>query len=414
LKDWINKSSLSQQLALVAAGLCLLISVALISLGTTSSRHMLQAQQAEYGTALAHQIARRISTALESGDLLSVAASLQRFVETSSAEEVKIFDVEGKAVGQAGEPVGEELQQFRAPVRIEDDVAGQVVITVSSDSSSAAQMRFVLSLLGLAVLLSLTVYLATRQLVQRLANHLDSLSRSIALEDTAQGPANELARLARNIEALPMDLLRTRSSGDPRDENYQTTAVLYVHLSSLVDYVDTLDHHSLHRYTHRLHQVIYAAAGFYAGELHVSRQFGLVLYFNGDNKSGSAAFRAASCAWLIQASCRALEKHLSLSLVVACAIAISELGAGDDKDIYPGLYMQYTIDELQGLCALKPPRTLLSPSTAEDADVAGRGDLASSELQEYLILEGFQGPYDDLLERQLRLICKRLEDPLGA
>ena len=32
-------------------------------------------------------------------DLLSVAASLQRFVETSSAEEVAIYDVEGQALG---------------------------------------------------------------------------------------------------------------------------------------------------------------------------------------------------------------------------------------------------------------------------------------------------------------------------
>ncbi|MEM1110730.1 MAG: hypothetical protein AAGI11_02370 [Pseudomonadota bacterium] len=398
----------------MAASLALAISLAIIVLAGTSSAHLLGQQQAEYGTALAQQIARRISSALETGDLLSLSASLQRFVETSSADEVAIFDVEGKALGRAGRPRDKEWREYRAPVLIEQDIAGEVVITLGGDRERAAQLRFLLSLTGLAVLLSLFIYLATHQLGQRLGHRLRGLSRQIALDDAGNGPANELARLASHIEALPMDLLRTRSSGDPRDENYSTTAVLYLHLASLADYVDTLDHNSLHRYTHRLHQVIYAAAGFYGGQLQVSRQFGLVVFFSGSNKSGSAVFRAASCAWLIQSSCRELEKQLSLSLLVAGAIALSELGAGDDKDIYPGLYMQHTIDELQALCVRKPPRVLISPAAAEDIDIAGRADLAPSELQNFSMLTAFEGPYDDLLERQLRLICKRLEDPLSG
>ena len=84
-------------MALVAASLCLLISLALIALAGTSSNHLLAEQQADHGNALASQIARRVSNALESGDLLSVSASLQRFVETSSADQVQIFDVEGQA-----------------------------------------------------------------------------------------------------------------------------------------------------------------------------------------------------------------------------------------------------------------------------------------------------------------------------
>ena len=79
---------------------------------------------------------------MESGDLLSVSASLQRFVETSSAEQVAIFDVEGKALGQAGKAQGKNLNQYRAPVRIESDIAGQVVITISTDNAQAAHLRF--------------------------------------------------------------------------------------------------------------------------------------------------------------------------------------------------------------------------------------------------------------------------------
>jgi uncharacterized membrane protein affecting hemolysin expression len=415
VKTPFENSSLSQQLALVTAGFCLLVSLALVALAAISTRHMQLQQQEEYGSALASQIASRISTTLETGDLLSVSASLHRFVATSSAEQVAIFDVEGKTLGQAGDAQGQNLSQYQAPVRIESDIAGQVVITISTDDEEAAHLQFLLSLLGLAILLSVAVYVATRHFGQRLANRLTDLARSIALDDQppAAGPANEIALLAGHIDALPMDLLRTRSETNPREENYRTTAVLYLHLTSLVDYIDTLDEKSLHRYTDRLHHVVLAAAGFYAGDLQVVRQFGLAVYFTGPNNAGSPAFRAASCAWLIHAVCREMEHEMQLRLAIAMAISQSELGAGDESDIYPGLYVQHTLDELAAICANRPPRVLLAPVVCEDPDIAARLQHQETEVADFAMLEEFTEPYNDLLERQLRLILKRLTSPSG-
>jgi uncharacterized membrane protein affecting hemolysin expression len=408
-----TNTSIGQQLAIVTAGLCLLVSLALVALGAISTRHMQMLLQEEYGTALARQVAARVGSDLESDDRLSVLASIQRFLKTSAAQAITVTDVEGKILGQAGEAHGQNLYQYSAPVSIESDIAGQIVITMDADNARAAQLRFILSMLGLAVLLSLAVYAISRRFGQQLGRNLYSMSRKIALEeeDPRRQPANELQLLARQIEALPMDLLRTRSEPGPQDENYRTTAVLYLHLSSLVNYVDTLDESSLQRYTARLHQVVYAAAGFYAGELQVARQFGLAIYFSGHNSAGSAAFRAASCAWLLRAVSQALEKQMSLSLSIAMAISQSELGVGNGTDIYPGLYTQHTLDELQAVCASKPPNILLSPAVCEDVDVAGRLQHRPTEVMDYAMIEEFAGPYQDLLERQLRLILKRLTDP---
>ncbi|MEH6515742.1 MAG: hypothetical protein V7742_03595 [Halioglobus sp.] len=413
MKDRIKNTSLSQLLALVTAGFCLLVSLALVVLAATSSQHMQESQQAGYGKALANQIARRIGTAMEAGDLLKVAASLQRFVETSSAEQVAIFDVEGKALGQAGTAQGKSLEQYSAPVRIENDVAGEVVITISNDNAEAARLRLLLSLLGLAILLSLAVYGTSHQLGLRFAERLNRLSRRLELEgtETKGEPVNELFQLTNRVDALPMDLLRTRSSAGPRDEHYRSTAALYLHLQSLSHYVDTLDEHSLHRYTDRLHRVIYAAAGFYGGELQVSRQFGLVVYFNGDTSAGSGPFRAACTAWLIKAVCHQMEKNMSLSLSIAMAIGSSELGVGDSADIYPGLYMQATLDELQNACTEAGDRVLLSPVISDDVDISARLEQRADAWGQYSALKKFAGQYQDLLERQLRLILKRLEEP---
>ena len=409
----LKNAPISQQFALVAAGLCLFVSLALVTLGAISSKHLQRQQQVDFGNALAHQIARRISTALETGDLLSISASLQRFVETSSAQQVAIFDVEGKALGQAGNAGGQNLFQYRAPVRIESDIAGEVLITVSTDAASAAHLRFVLSLLGLAILLSLAVYGISLHLGKKLGIRIRKMARNIALEDqqAAPGSNNELDLLASRINALPMDLLRTRSDAVAQDENYRATAVLYLHLDSLAGYVDTLDEQSLHRYTDRLHQMVYAAAGFYGGEIQVTRQFALAVYFTGPGKAGSAAFRAVSCGWLVGAVSRELEQHMPLSVSLSMAVAQSELGIGDGRDIYPGLYMQSTLDELQSVCASKPPQILLSPVVCEDTDVDGRLQQRATEVMDYAMLEAFAGPYQDLLERQLQLILKRLLDP---
>jgi uncharacterized membrane protein affecting hemolysin expression len=409
LPHFLDKISLSQQLAVITAVCCLLVSIALVVLGAISSRHIQQAQLQEFGSALASQVARRVSNSLETGDLLSAAASLQRFVEASSAEQVELFDVEGKTLGQAGVTNSDTALNFSADVEIEGDVAGLVVVTISTDNARAGQRRLIFSLTGLAILLSALVFGATRMLGQRHADRLLTLGETITLEDSSEKAVenNELRLLEHRIAQLPMDLLRTQSAADPADDSYQNTAVLYLHLTSLAEYADTLDEGAMHRYTHRLHQIVYAAAGFYGGEIHVSRQYGLALYFRGTTNTGSAAFSAASCAWLIKSTCNEVEKLISRSLSVAMAINSSEMGTGDAGDIYPSLYLQITIDELQELCSSRPPKILLSPAVCADTDVEGRLVQHATELRDYGMLDGFAGPYQDLLERQLRLIMRR-------
>ena len=69
------------------------------------------------------------------------------------------------------------------------------------------------------------------------------------------------------------------------------------------------------------------------------------------------------------------------------------------------------VDELETVCANRPPRVLLSPSVCDDPDVASRLQHAATELMEFSTLEEFAEPYQDLLERQLRLILKRFTNP---
>jgi uncharacterized membrane protein affecting hemolysin expression len=179
MNNRFSNISLSQQLAIISAGLCLLVSLALVALGAISTRHMQMTQQEEYGTSLAKQVAARVTPFLESGDMLSVSASLQHFLANSSAQTITISDAEGKLLGQAGDAHGLDLHQYTALVHIESDLAGQIVVTIDANKARAAQLRSVLSMLGLAVLLSLAVYGLSRRFGQRLGNMLSSMTRKI-------------------------------------------------------------------------------------------------------------------------------------------------------------------------------------------------------------------------------------------
>ena len=413
MKSSLRDFSLSLQLPLAAAALSLAVALALVTLAATSSRYLLETQQADYGNALAQQIARRISTALETGDLLSVAASLQRFVESSPATVVEIYDVEGQALGRAGSDGPANQAHYEAPVRIGPDIAGRVRIALDTGSARESRQRFLLSLSALAVVLSLLVFLVARYAAARLVSRIAGAAERLALEDESEGAAppaaglSELDLLEARVDALPLELLRPRDAGTPSGEHYRSNSVLYLHLASLAGYVDTLNERNLHRYTDRLHRIIYASAACYGGTLQVARPFGLALCFAEGEGTGSATLRAVACAALVREVAGTLEAGMSLSLSLGMAVGRSELGPGDAADIYPGLYLQGVLDELRDACLHDREHVLVTEDAAADADLSARAELRP-EKPGFKRLVGFSGAQQLLLERQSALLLARL------
>lgn len=341
--------SLSVQLPLLAAAGTLLVALCLLWLATTSSAYLQNEQEKQYGEALAEQVAISVRDPLQRGDLLSARASLQRFIDQSLADGVGIEDVEGMAMGTAGVLDGPRLHQYRAPIRIGRDIAGEVIVSVDSGAAKESRWRFLFSLLALAAALSLLVFLAARSLAQRLATELLALQSQLTLPDSVEDDhtANELARLHRRVEQLPLDMLRGHAAVPAAASEYQQGTILFVHLRSLARYVDTLSESNLHRYARRVQQIVQAAAQCYRGELAVVRPFGLLISFSPQPNAGSEALRGASCARLISLIARGLGERTTLSLDMCMALGQCEQGGNDVDDIYPRLYVQGAIDELR-------------------------------------------------------------------
>lgn len=409
---------------LLATGLSLMLTLALVVLALISSRFLLQEQRQRHGEALAAQLASALRGPLENGDLLAIGASLQQLASADAASRIALYDVEDRILGEAGtgEPV--DAHRYSAPVRIGSDIAGRVVVTLENSADAEGLLRYLLSLGALAILLSLLVYLLVRQLAQRLAAQLEDMADRLRLDPEASGDAsgapaasleqatdtsrNELALLRARVEALPMSLLRAPLRDPPDPLQYRVHSVLYVHLASLSAYVSALNERNLHRYTDRLHRIIHAAAGAYGGELQVARQFGLTVCFRASPGAGPHALRAVACAQLIRNVTRELERSISLSLSVGMAVGLSETGPGNANDIYPGLYLQSVTDTLRGACQEELEHIMISPELTRAKALRGRARFHPAPHTRFLRLGTLDDAQGALLERQCALIVSRL------
>ena len=408
LTEYFRRLPLGQQLALVAASCCLVATLALVALAARSSQYTQDNLQNDYGHAVTEQLAMRLASELAAGDLLGVSAELQKLVAQGSIAGARAVDIDGTSLAEAG--LIEQLPMpFSAAILIAGDMAGRAEVATDTREQDEARLVFLLGLSALALLLSIVVYGVTHTLGQRLARNIDAVSAALVdVTDDENTETNEVEKLRLRVAALPLNLLRpgTADTGQ-QDEHYEDTAVLYLRISSLPDYVDTLDEQRLQRYIAQIHRLVFGAAGFYGGRLQVVRQLGLAVFFTGEHKIGSPMLRAASCGWLIQQACPSLEERLRLSVKLGMAIGSSELGLGDSDDIYPGLYTQATLDELEILAGMSNEGIGISAAASTDIDLSTRMDVEAAS-QGRQVIGGLADGHRDLLERQLHILLKAL------
>ncbi|MDG1460552.1 MAG: hypothetical protein P8Q31_03440 [Luminiphilus sp.] len=403
-----RSSPLHQQLAATACLCCLISSLALVALAAQSSSHSQANLQSEYGKAVAEQLARRLGVELATGDRLGIAGELSKLTEQQSIVAARALDVDKRELAAVGKQQTSSLI-FQAPIVIAGDQAGIAEVALNTAIRDSTQLRFVLSLSGLAILLSIAVYLTTRTLALRVGKNLQAVAAELgAVGDAQKVSTNEIEALRERVAALPLDLLRPPSEKQYEgNQHYVETAILFIHFRSLPGYLETVDERRLQRYVAHVHRMIYGASGFYNGELQVVRQFGIAVWFTGKHKIASPTVRAASCAWLIQQTAPRLEQQLRLSVGLGLAVGDSELGRGDSEDIYPGLYTQAAVDELEALARQSGNEIHLFESLLQDVQLINRVSIEEATAGRYQ-LGKFADGHRDLLERQREILLRAL------
>ena len=403
----LRNQPLSQQLALAAAGCCLLATLTLVGVAAQSTQSIQNATLAEHADAAVRQLASRASAELATGDRLRLVAELQFYTDQTLFAAARVLDVDGLEVATRG-TIPTDTEAHRYPVLIDGNTAGSVELYLDLAEQRAARETLIWGLIALSVLLSTAVYALTRPMGQRLASNIsEAVAQLDAITEEGSTYVNEVHKLWDRINALPLDLLKSRDIEEPDEEHYSDTAILCIALKHLPAYLDTLDESRLHGYVSSLHRMAYGSAGFYGGDLSVVRQFGLAIYFSGSHAAGSPVLRAASCAWLLSRCSEMAEKQERLSFTPGMAIGISELGRGNDEDIYPGLYTQATLDDLLALAQQDLDGILLSSRAAEDPGLATRIGIDVIDEQ-WMALGDISGSHLDLLERQLLILQRAI------
>ncbi len=399
----LRHQPLSHQLALVAAGCCLIATLILVAVASQSTQSILNTTLQEHAQAAVANLGLRAGNELAAGDRLGLAAALQFYTDQNLFSGARALDVDGNELAVAGaRTTGGSL--YRHAILIDGNSAGSVELYLDLTPQLEAKETLLWGLIALAGLLSTAVFAITRPMGQRLASDIsDAVAQLDAISNEPSVSINELHKLRDSVNSLPLDLLKSQNLSHQDEAHYRDTAILCIALKHLPGYLDTLDDTRLQGYVGLLHRIAYGAAGFYGGELSVIRQFGLAIYFSGSHSIGSPVLRAASCAWLLAQSAALAEETERLSFMPGLAIGVSELGRGDAEDIYPGLYTQATLDELLELAHQDVDAILLSSRAAEDDGLTARVGIDVID-ERWMALGDIGSRHMDLLTRQLALL----------
>ncbi len=408
MQKLFNRLNLSQRLALVCGGLCLLVSLILVAVGSFSSRYILLQQEAEYGDMVALESAREISNILARGDLIGMEVNLERLVSLNQLRGIRVYDVEQRQIGAAGADTG---AIYTTEILLDGKEAGRLRIYLRDNTALAEQRSMAMSVLMLAIVLSLFVTVLCSRLSHRYTGRLLAIAEKLRLGQDGGVYDDELAALEAAVEELPLELLQPRQELGQELADYETVGLLYVRLDSLASYVETLDESTLLRYTLFQNELIAAAAELYDGEILVVRQFGILVCFAGQHKSGSPVFRAVCSAWLIRLLAGSLQSEATLKLDLSLCCGLSEAGAIHSGDFYSALYCQHIIDEMEQTVIEMPEAIALTDEVAADASIANTTHLAKGSTG-HSSLSGFPAPTDNLVERQHQLLLAQLREKL--
>ena len=124
----LRHQPLSHQLALVAAGCCLIATLILVAVASQSTQSILNTTLQEHAQAAVANLGLRAGNELAAGDRLGLAAALQFYTDQNLFSGARALDVDGNELAVAGaRTTGGSL--YRHAILIDGNSAGSVELT---------------------------------------------------------------------------------------------------------------------------------------------------------------------------------------------------------------------------------------------------------------------------------------------
>ena len=404
------KATLEVQLAITCSVFSLLGGLILTFLASVSSFYLQKESIDFLGQGLADQLSRQIMESIETGDLIDLVGSLQAFTSDSSATVALVYDIEENILASSGK-FTDGFHQYTAPILIGKDLAGSVVIEINASRNDLLQFRFVVSLMGLAIFFSIVIFFATKKLSLFITRRLRYAAEQLEINEKNHPKENNvLVELEKQIESLPISLLKCPITTNSADRLDKKIAILYLNIHSLQKYLKTLDEVSLRAYIEPIKQIISYAADFYGGDTRAVRLFGSAIFFDEQDQDLSASFRAISCGQLIRSVQQEVGEKMDLSIQIRMAADLCQMVSEGNQDIYGEIHIQTCLNKLQQQCEKSEEELVLSEKLLADSEAKIALELSrESDCQNGFLPAGyFDAPELDLIDRQRWLIIRKI------
>jgi HAMP domain-containing protein len=265
---------LPHNLAWICGGLCLMVALPLVLLGSLASRYLLEQEQHIHGKSLAAIVASDLAPVLATGDLISLEVSLRQILSRHQLASIRVEDAEGRPMGSAGANAAAGDVAYHSLISIDGNIAGEMILLIPPGATGADIQRMNLGLLSLTLLLSLFAAALAARWGQGFASRLRALNEKLALgePDSIDTEAvGEIDQLEKAVARLPLELLKPPAAAAGTTADYCDAGLLYIHLDSLSQYVETLDETSLLQHTELQRRLVSSAAQLYGGKMTVVR-----------------------------------------------------------------------------------------------------------------------------------------------
>ncbi len=321
-----------------------------------------------------------------------------------------VYDIEENILASSGK-FTDGFHQYTAPILIGKDLAGSVVIEINASRNDVLQFRFVVSLMGLAIFFSIVIFFATKKLSLFITRRLRYAAEQLEINEKNHPKENNvLVELEKQIESLPISLLKCPITTNSADRIDKKIAILYLNIHSLQKYLKTLDEVSLRAYIEPIRQIISYAAEFYGGDTRVVRLYGSAIFFYEQDNDLSAAFRAISCGQLIRSVQQEVREKMDLSIQIRMAADLCQMVSEGNQDIYGEIHIQTCLNRLQQQCEESEEELMLSEKILADSEAKRTLELSrESDCQNGFLPAGyFDVPELDLIDRQRWLIIRKI------
>jgi len=403
--------SLAKRTALLATTLCLGISLMLVAVSDISSRYAMREQHKIYGQSLATQLAWRASDALINNDRVSLQAILTQYVKDTPVDMGTIYDVTREPIAKAGNADSPNARNYSSAIGFENSVAGYAVISQQPTTLNTGREGVLISLLILSGLATLFTYSVISRAGQALVDRLNKItfvlrSKKTALQQEPSRWQDEIEKLRREVELLPLEQLTTHNSSSKESCEAQNGSLLYIRFENLLLYRKQLGATALKDYTQLMQNALNAVAKLYDAKIKNCRECTAIMTFEDNHSSSSLCFRAASCAWLLRAVFAELEARYHLKLGTSMACAETSAVFSDAFNLYSALETEDQISKLSGYCEQLKHRILLTGSCVDDC---GEGlTTTQTEIENIYELTEFTSFENSSLKHQQSILVKQL------